>query len=76
MLKRICLFLALNLLIVTCVSVILNFLGLKPYLTNAGLDIRMLAGFCLVWGMAGSLISLFLSKQIAKWMLSIKIISL
>jgi heat shock protein HtpX len=75
MLKRICLFLALNLLIVTCVSVIINFLGLKPYLSSNGLDIRMLAGFCLVWGMAGSLISLLLSKKIATWMLSVKIIN-
>ena len=30
--------------------------------------------FCLIWGMAGALISLLLSKQMAKWLMGVRII--
>ena len=55
--KRIFLFLAVNLLVVTTVSLLLNVLGIRPYLTAYGLDYQALAGFCFVWGMAGAFIS-------------------
>jgi heat shock protein HtpX len=75
MFKRICLFLGLNILIVASVSILCDLLGLRPYISRTGLDLTSLAIFCLIWGMVGSFISLMLSKKIAKWMLSVRIIS-
>lgn len=76
MFKRICLFLGLNILIVASVSILCDLVGLRPYITRSGLDITSLALFCLIWGMVGSVISLLLSKKIAKWMLSVRTIKL
>jgi heat shock protein HtpX len=64
--KRVFLFLATNIAIVLTLSVILSVLGLDRYYTAEGLDIRALAVFCLIWGMAGSFISLQMSRWIAK----------
>jgi len=75
MFKRIALFLATNLLIVATISIVLNVLGVKPYLTSQGIDYQALLMFCLVWGMAGAFISLALSRVMAKWMLGVKVIS-
>lgn len=74
MIKRLFLFLGLNILIVACVSVLLDLFGVKPYITNAGLNFESLAIFCLIWGMVGSIISLLLSKKIAQWMLRVQMI--
>ena len=74
MLRRIFLFLGLNLLIVSCVSVLCDLLSIQPYLSTVGLNIQSLAAFCLIWGIAGSFISLVLSKKIAKTLLKIRLI--
>ena len=74
MIKRIFLFLAVNALVVTTISIVLNLLGVQPYLSNSGIDFSQLAIFCLVWGMGGSLISLAMSRMMAKWMMGVKII--
>ncbi len=74
MFKRIFLFLALNIVIVLTISTLLSIFHVGPYLTRYGLDVKALAIFCLIWGMAGALISLFLSRQIAKWAFSIQLI--
>jgi len=74
MAKRIFLFVALNFLVMLTISVLLNVLGIRPYLNRYGLDYASLAVFCLIWGMAGSLISLALSKQMAKWSMGVHII--
>ncbi len=74
MFKRIGLFLAVNLLVVVTISVILNVLGVKPYLTQYGMDYESLMIFCLVWGMGGAFISLGLSRIMAKWMMGVKVI--
>ncbi|MBF0208019.1 MAG: protease HtpX [Oligoflexia bacterium] len=74
-LKRIGLFLLINALIVITLSLILNILGVKPYLTRFGLDYSSLAMYCLVWGMGGAFISLALSKIMAKWMMGVEIIA-
>jgi len=73
--KRIFLFLAVNFLVVITISMVLNLLGIQPYLTGHGIDLKTLAIFCLVWGMVGSIISLFLSKTMAKWQTGMEIIS-
>lgn len=74
MFRRIFLFFAVNFAIVITISLILQILGVGPYIRQYGLDIRSLAIFCLVWGMAGSFISLLLSRKIATYMFSIQII--
>jgi heat shock protein HtpX len=74
MFKRIFLFLAVNFLVVLTVSVLLNVLGVHGYLSAYGIDYQQLAVFCLVWGMAGSLISLSLSRVMAKWMMGVQVI--
>lgn len=75
MLKRIFLFVATNILVITTISIITNALGLQPYLSHHGLDLRQLAIFCAIWGMAGSFISLLMSKFIAKMAMGVIIIN-
>lgn len=72
--KRIGLFIAVNLLVVVTISLVLNLLGVKPYLTAYGMDYQSLAIFCLIWGMGGAFISLGLSRIMAKWMMGVKVI--
>lgn len=74
MIKRIGLFLLVNLLVVVTISLVLNILGIKPYLTRSGIDYSALMAFCLVWGMGGAFISLGLSRIMAKWMMGVKVI--
>jgi heat shock protein HtpX len=64
--KRIFLFLVTNLAIVVTLSIVVSLLGLSDGATVGGLDLQALAIFCLVWGMAGSFISLQMSRWIAK----------
>lgn len=72
--KRIMLFMAVNVLVVVTISIVLNLLGVRPYLTSHGIDMKSLAVFCLVWGMGGSFISLAISRIMAKMMLGVKVI--
>lgn len=72
--KRIFLFLALNALVVLTISTLLTVLGVKPYMTYYGMDYTSLAQFCLIWGMTGSLISLALSRVMAKMMMGVEVI--
>lgn len=66
MLKRIGLFLLVNLLVVVTISFILNIFQVRNYLTASGINYQSLLVFCLVWGMVGSFISLQLSRFMAK----------
>ncbi len=74
--KRVLLFLATNLAIIVVASITLSILGVGSFLdeTGTGLNLQNLLIFCLVFGMAGSFISLLLSKKIAKWSMKVKII--
>jgi heat shock protein HtpX len=64
--KRIFLFILTNLAIVLTLSVVVSLLGVSDGVTVGGLDLQALAVFCLIWGMAGSFISLQMSRWIAK----------
>ena len=75
MFKRIFLFMGVNIAILVTVSIILNVLGVQPYLTANGINYESLMVFCLIWGMAASFINLLISKKIAKWMMNVQIIS-
>jgi len=72
--KRTMLFLLTNVLVVISISVILNLLNVNHYVGPYGLDLKSLAIFSLVWGMAGSLISLMLSRIMAKLMMGVQVI--
>jgi heat shock protein HtpX len=72
MAKRIVLFMLVNLLVVTTISIVLAFLGAGRYLPQNGLV--NLAVVCLVWGFAGALISLALSRLMAKWFMGVQVI--
>jgi heat shock protein HtpX len=73
--KRIGLFLLVNICVVLTLSFIINLLGLKPYLTKQGLDPVSLLIFCFIWGMGGAFISLQMSRFIAKSMMGIQILN-
>lgn len=75
MAKRILLFLLTNILVVSVISFLLYVFNVQPYLSKNGLNIQNLATFCLIWGMGGSMISLLLSKVMAKWMMGVQIIN-
>jgi len=74
MVKRIFLFVLTNILVMLTISLVVNFLGIKPYLTRSGLDIGALAAFSLIWGFSGALISLAMSRQMAKWMQGVSVV--
>lgn len=70
MMKRVFLFLTVNILVMIAgsflINVVLNLLGLGPAVTAQGINYTSLMVICFVWGMAGSFISLRLSRWIAK----------
>lgn len=72
--KRIFLFLIINMLVIITISLTLNILGFKGYITAIGIDYTNLLVFCLVWGMLGSFISLWLSRVVAKMIMGVKVI--
>ncbi len=72
--KRIVLFLATNLAVVLVVSLVLNLLGVGRAVTGEGIDVGALAVFSLVVGFTGSIISLLMSKPMAKWSTGARVI--
>ncbi|MGC8765622.1 MAG: protease HtpX [Brevinematia bacterium] len=74
MFKRILLFVLTNLLVVFTITFVLNLLGITRYLYAYGINLQMLAVFCLIWGMGGALISLGMSKFTAKLFMGVKVI--
>lgn len=63
---RIGLFLLTNLAVIFIASITLSLLGVEHYLQGSGLNLTSLLIFCAVFGFSGSLISLFMSKWLAK----------
>ncbi len=65
---RIGLFLLTNFAVIAVASITLNLLGVGSYLqqSGSGLNLTALLIFCAVFGFAGSFISLFISKWMAK----------
>ena len=65
---RILLFLATNMAVLILVSIVFNLLGLQGVLAANGVDLNLgaLLTMCAIFGFGGSLISLFLSKWMAK----------
>ena len=72
--KRIVLFLATNLAILLVLSVSMRLLGVEPWLNEQGLNLTALLIFAAVMGFGGSLISLAVSKWMAKKMMGVRVI--
>src|SRR3712207_9071135 len=64
--KRIVLFVLTNVAVLAVISIIVGVLGLDRFLTAEGLDLGSLLAFSAVVGFAGSIISLLISKPMAK----------
>ncbi|AFT70889.1 Protease HtpX [Alloalcanivorax dieselolei B5] len=73
---RIALFLLTNLAVIVVASITLSLLGVNSYLaqSGSGLDLTNLLIFSAVFGFAGSLISLLISKPMAKWSAKVQVI--
>ncbi len=73
--KRIFLFLMTNLAVMVVLGIVVNVLGLNRFLTANGLNLTQLLGFSLVMGFGGAIISLLMSKPIAKWSSGVQVIN-
>src|SRR5262249_50334399 len=72
--QRIGLFLLTHLPVLLTISILVQLLGLNRGFGAAGINYGELMVFCLVWGMGGSLISLALSRVMAKRMMGVQVI--
>lgn len=73
---RILLFLLTNLAVIVVASITLSILGVDNYLARSGtgLNLQALLIFSAVFGMSGALISLLISKPMAKWSARVHVI--
>ncbi len=74
MMKRIFLFMLVNMFVVVSISIITSIFGLNHYITAHGLNYSSLLIFCFIWGFGGAFISLAISRWIAKFSMGIKAI--
>ena len=72
--KRIVLFLATNIAVVMVLSIVLNVLGLNRALVQQGIQVGPLLAFSFVVGFTGAIISLLMSKPMAKWSTGARVI--
>ena len=73
--KRIILFVATNLAIVVVLGIVANLLGVNRFLTANGLNLGALLGYALIMGFGGAIISLLISKPVAKWSSGVQVIA-
>ena len=72
--KRIFLFVLTNIAVVAVLGIVASLLGVNRYLTANGLNLGALLGFALVMGFGGAIISLLISKPMAKWTSGVRVI--
>jgi Zn-dependent protease with chaperone function len=72
--KRVVLFLLTNLAVMVVLSATLRIFGVDRYLAQGGLDVQALLIFSLIVGFTGSIISLLMSKPMAKWSTGARVI--
>jgi len=72
--KRIFLFLLTNIAVLAVISIVVRVLGVDQFLTQEGLDLGSLLVFSAVVGFTGSIISLLISKPMAKWSTGARVI--
>ena len=72
--KRIILFVLTNLAVVLVLGVVASLFGVNRYLTANGLNLSALLGYALIMGFGGAIISLLISKPVAKWSSGVQVI--
>ena len=72
--KRIVLFVLTNLAVVLVLGLVASLLGVNRFLTANGLNLGALLGYALVMGFGGAIISLLISKPVAKWSSGVQVI--
>ncbi|MEL0082976.1 MAG: protease HtpX [Gammaproteobacteria bacterium] len=72
--QRIVLFAITNIAVLLVISVVFSLFGLDRYLAQQGMNMPVLLTFAALFGMGGSLISLLLSKTMAKRMTGARVI--
>jgi len=73
--NRIVLFVVTNLAVMLVLGIAASLLGVNRYLTPNGLNLGALLGFALLMGFGGAIISLLISKPVAKWSSGAKVIN-
>ena len=73
--KRIILFVITNLMVVVVLGIVASLLGVNRFLTPNGLNLTSLLGFALIMGFGGAIISLLISKPMAKWTAGVRLIN-
>ena len=73
--KRIILFVLTNLAVVLVLGVVASLFGVNRYLTANGLNLSALLGYALIMGFGGAIISLLISKPVAKWSSGVQVIA-
>ena len=73
--KRIALFLLTNIAVVAVLGIVANLLGVNRFLTANGLNLGSLLGFAFIMGFGGAIISLLISKPMAKWTSGVQVIN-
>jgi heat shock protein HtpX len=73
--KRIALFLITNLAVMLVLGVTASLLGFNRYYSATGLDLGALLGFAMLMGFGGAIISLLMSKPMAKWSTGAEVIN-
>jgi len=65
--KRILLFVMTNIAVIAVLTIVLSLTGVDRFLTAKGLNVGMLLIYSVIVGFAGAIISLLMSKPMAKW---------
>ena len=73
--KRVLLFVLTNLAVIVVLGIAANLLGVNRYLTAQGINLGTLLGFAALMGFGGAIISLLMSKPIAKWSTGAQVIN-
>ncbi len=73
--KRVILFLVTNMAVMLVLGVVTSALGVNRFLTQNGLNLPMLLAFSAVVGFTGAIISLLMSKTMAKWSAGAQVIT-
>lgn len=72
--KRILLFVLTNLAVIVVLGIVTKLLGVDRYLTANGLNYGALLVFATIIGFGGAIISLLMSKPLAKWTSGVRVI--
>ena len=72
--KRIILFVMTNLAVMVVLGIVVSLTGANRFIGAKGLDIGTLMVFSLIMGFGGAIISLLISKPVAKWSSGVRVI--